>query len=61
MGRLRRASAPRVENPFHLIKNLLHKRKPRYHGLANNHPKLIGLFGQANLLIATVLVLMIHG
>ena len=42
----------KVEHPFHVIKNLFHRRKTRYRGLAKNTAQLFTLFGLANLVLA---------
>ena len=43
---------PKVEHPFHVIKNLFKYRKTRYRGLARNTAQLQILFGLANRVIA---------
>ena len=42
----------KVEHPFHVVKNLFHHRKARYHGLAKNTAQLFSLFGLANLMLS---------
>jgi len=42
---------PRVEHPFHVIKNLFGFRKVRYRGLAKNTAQLHTLFALANLVL----------
>ncbi|MDB5785082.1 MAG: transposase, family [Caballeronia mineralivorans] len=42
----------RVEHPFHVVKNLLRRRKVRYKGLVKNVAQLNTLFTLANLVIA---------
>ena len=42
----------RVEQPFHVVKNLFHYKKVRYKGLAKNEAQLYSLFALANLVIA---------
>lgn len=42
----------RVEHPFHVVKNLLRRRKVRYKGLVKNVAQLNTLFALANLVIA---------
>jgi IS5 family transposase len=41
-----------VEHPFHVLKDLLHYRKVRYHGLAKNTAHLHTLFALVNLMLA---------
>ena len=41
----------KVENPFHIIKDLFGYRKTVYRGIAKNHNRLYILFGSANLLM----------
>lgn len=38
--------------PYHVIDNLIGRKKVRYLGLAKNEAQLLSLFGLANLLIA---------
>jgi IS5 family transposase len=45
-------NSPKVEHPFHVVKNLFRHRKVRYKGLAKNEAQLFSLFGLANLVIA---------
>ena len=40
-----------VEHPFHIVKNLFHHKKLRYHDLAKNTAQLHTLFALANLVI----------
>jgi transposase, IS5 family len=39
----------KVEQPFHVAKNLFRHKKTRYRGLAKNTAQLLTLFGLANL------------
>ena len=41
----------KVENPFHIIKNIFGFRKTRYRGIAKNHSLLYMLYVSANLLM----------
>lgn len=43
---------PKVEHPFHIIKNIFGMKKVRYRRLFNNTTQLFTLFGLANLRIA---------
>ena len=51
----------KVEHPFLVIKNLFRHEKMRYRGLAKNHAQLFSLLGLANLVLAKMNLLAIHG
>ena len=57
MRKPKHRSVPRVEHPFHIVKNRFRHRKVRYRGLAKNTAQLQTLFALANLLIAKVALL----
>ena len=46
----------KVEHPFHVVKNLFMHRKTRHKGIAKNTAQMFSLFGFANLLLASVLI-----
>ena len=59
--RTRAQILPRVEHPFHVIKNLFGHRKVRYKGLEKSTAQLLSLFALANLVLAKKSLLTCHG
>ena len=55
------STQPRVEHPFHVVKNLFGHKKTRYKGLAKNTAQMFSLFGLANLVIAKKPLLAFQG
>lgn len=51
-NRPRRASGPRVEHPFQVLKQRFGHRKARYRGLPKNQAQLYTMFALANLVLA---------
>ena len=50
----------KVEQPFHVVKNLFQHRKTRYRGMAKNAAQLLTLFGLANLMLAKRRLMAFH-
>lgn len=59
--KLKASIRAKVEQPFHVLKNLFRHRRTRYRELAKNGAQRFSLFGFANLVLANRRIPAMHG